>query len=130
MVLAHFNVRVRYSRLVRLLKTVPSAGATFSNIQNLERLKATVIQGRGGLDVLYQRLMMGELPIIPVMTTDLPHWPTDNVRHALVVAGMDAQRAYVFDPAFDPHPIRVSLGDLALARIKFDEAYAVLTRAA
>lgn len=128
MVLAHLDIHVRYDRLIWLLNTVPLAGAAFSGIQNLERMGIAIAQGRGGLEALYQRLLAGELPIVPVVTTDLPHWPTDNIRHALVIAGMDASRAYVFDPAFDLHPIRVPLGDLDLARIEFDEVYAVLTR--
>jgi hypothetical protein len=71
--------------------------------------------------------LAAELPaILFVRTADLrPHWQIDTP-HAVVVAGMDEQAAALLDPGLPFAPAFVRLGDLMLAWMHSDYAYAVL----
>ena len=127
MVLRYLDVRFRYGQLPQILKTRSNFGTPFSHIENLQRLNVRVAQQRGDLDRLYTHLLNDQPVILPVTTGDLPHWEA-NVFHAVVLVGLDQQYAYIHDPNENEPAIRLLHGDLALARIEFDEAYAVLTR--
>jgi hypothetical protein len=63
--------------------------------------------------------------IIFLRTGELPYWQVDTP-HAVVLAGLEADSAYLFDPAVKTVPITVSSGDLMLAWLHFDYTYAVL----
>jgi ABC-type bacteriocin/lantibiotic exporter with double-glycine peptidase domain len=47
-------------------------------------------------------------------TGERPYWPL-GTPHAVVLAGTDADQAYLFDPAWDTAPVMVPMGDLLLA---------------
>lgn len=58
-------------------------------------------------------------------TGELPYWEVDTP-HAVIVAGIEGEQAYLFDPAIDTAPVTVNVGDLMLAWSYFDYTYAVL----
>jgi uncharacterized protein YvpB len=61
-----------------------------------------------------------------VRTADLPYWDY-GTDHALVVVGFDEQNIYVNDPAFDNHPIPISVIEFELAWMAFDYRYSLIT---
>jgi hypothetical protein len=63
--------------------------------------------------------------ILFVRTGDLPYWNVDTL-HAIVLAGIESDRAFVFDPAMEDAPQSVSVDDLMLAWSHFDYTYAVV----
>jgi hypothetical protein len=72
------------------------------------------------------RLNQGVPPIHVVRTGDLqPHWAIDTP-HAAVLAGIEDDNCVLFDPGFDVAPVKVLLGNLPLAWLHTDDAYAIL----
>ena len=67
-------------------------------------------------------------PIVFVQAGELPHWQDCISQHAIVVVGLDEQAVQILDPAADPSPISVSIGDFLLAWSELDYIYAVLVR--
>jgi hypothetical protein len=61
-----------------------------------------------------------------VRTGELPYWTVDTP-HTVVLAGLEGDQAFLFDPATDSGPYAVPEGDLLLAWSAFDYAYAALT---
>jgi ABC-type bacteriocin/lantibiotic exporter with double-glycine peptidase domain len=87
-----------------------------------------------GFEIVYRTGSLAELAfwtsrkapcILFVRTGDLPYWQIDTP-HAVVIAGLEADAVFVFDPAVETAPIRVSSGNLMLAWSHFDYTYAVL----
>jgi hypothetical protein len=126
MVLTYLGRRVPYARLLKTLHIQPSAGAAFSRLQALDRLKITVIYEKGTLIELHRFVSSGWPCIVPVRSRELPYWGKIDLYHAVVVVGMEQSRIYVNDPAFTNAPIGVSVGDFDLAWLEHSEYYAVL----
>jgi len=64
--------------------------------------------------------------ILFVRTRELPYWQIDTP-HAVVLAGVEGDSVYLFDPAVEAGPVSIPSGDLVLAWSYFDYTYAVLT---
>lgn len=79
-----------YRRLLRLLRTV-TIGTPFGNVRYLEKLGVTVEQGRGTVELLVSVLQEGYPIIVSVDTKELPYWK-DDVKHAVLVVGIDTDR--------------------------------------
>jgi hypothetical protein len=58
-------------------------------------------------------------------TGDLPYWLLDTP-HAVALAGMEPDQAYLFDPAWDAAPVTVALADWLPAWSHTEYSYAVL----
>jgi ABC-type bacteriocin/lantibiotic exporter with double-glycine peptidase domain len=125
MILKYYNAPVDYRRLLKVLKTDPNLGTPFPNVVNLQSLQINVIYRRGDLMQLYTFVSKGWPVLVPVRTSELPHWREDT-KHAVVVVGMDKRDIYINDPAFANAPIQVPHGDFDLAWLEHDEYYAVL----
>lgn len=101
-------------------------GTPSSNIQRLARQGFEVFYGTGSLAAVQQWLDQQLAPILFVRTGDLrPHWQIDTP-HAIVVAGLEAENAVLFDPGLLFAPALVLTGDLMLAWAHTDYAYAVV----
>lgn len=125
MLLQYANVQVRYARLCSRLE-INRFGVPFSNIQHLQQFGLSMVVRQGTLPALHQHLHQHQPIITAVATGELPHWAGENVLHAVVVVGMDAQNVYVNDPEFTNAPVRVPQGDFDLAWLARDELYAVV----
>lgn len=130
MMLAHLGKAFHYRNVAQQLKT-QDFGTVFSNIRYLNIPGVTVQVHHGDLDHLYNHLLQNRPSAVAVRTAELPHWYNDpsrfeEVAHALVVVGIDAEMVYINDPAFESAPLQVPHGEFQLARIDFDELYAVL----
>jgi len=130
MLLTYAGKSFNYQRVAQQLKT-RDFGTVFSHIRQLTARGVTVLVEHGDIDQLYQELRQNRPCAVAVNTAELPHWyndPTHNeeVGHAVVVIGIDAEMVYLNDPEFTVAPLRVPLAEFQLARIDFDELYAVL----
>jgi uncharacterized protein YvpB len=130
MALTYTGRSFSYQRVTKLLNVHPG-GAYFSNVRNLETLGVSVVLNHGGIDQLFAHLQQDRPIIVPVKTGELSYWCNhplqfENTSHAIVVIGIDAEQIYVNDPALLQAPVFVSHGDFELARIEYDELYAVL----
>ena len=104
-------------------------GVPASRIQRLTQHGFQVVYRTGSWADLEAWIRRGVPCILFVRTSDLPYWQVDTP-HAVVLAGIESGRAYLFDPAVDTAPMEVSIGDLMLAWSHFDYTYAVLLVAA
>lgn len=102
-------------------------GPPASGITRLRRLGYQVEMGPASLDELRWHLERGRYPIIFVRAAFLS-WADFGGLHAMVVGGMTATHAYVFDPALDSGPTPLSLDGLSLAWEEFDRLMAVVSR--
>ncbi|NKQ35619.1 MAG: hypothetical protein HF973_08385 [Chloroflexi bacterium] len=87
-----------------------------------------------GFDVVYQTGSLAQLTgwlgqkvpcILFVRTGELPYWQVDTP-HAVVLAGVLAESAFLFDPAFSEAPAEVGTDALMLAWSYSDYTYAVI----
>jgi predicted double-glycine peptidase len=60
-----------------------------------------------------------------VRTAELSYWQRDTP-HVVVLAGLEAERVYLFDPAVETASIEVSAEELLLAWSYLDYTYAAL----
>jgi hypothetical protein len=101
-------------------------GTPASRIVQLSRRGFDVIYATGASATLDEWLNQGIPPILFVRTGDLrPYW-TVNTPHAVVLAGLQGDDGVLFDPGLDVAPAYVSLGDILLAWLHTDNAYAIL----
>jgi len=102
-------------------------GTPASRIQWLAQRGWQVEYSTGSVENLEEWLQQSCPVILFVRTGDLrPHWIRDTP-HAVVLAGLDAERAALFDPGLELNqPIMVAIGDLLLAWSPFDYTYAVM----
>jgi len=127
MVLSYHGVVVSYTRLTKLLGTIPGFGTpSFRLIDNGRSLGVNFEYGQGSLATLYSHLQKNRPSIAFVQTGQLPYW-TEDVPHAVVVIGMSGSEVYLNDPAVVQAPLAVPLGDFDLAWLERDELYAVIT---
>jgi predicted double-glycine peptidase len=82
----------------------------------------------GTLGDLQLHLAQGYPPIVFVQAGELPHWRGRVSQHAVVVVHVDENAVYVLDPAADPNPIAVPLGDFLLAWSEMEYLYALIVR--
>ena len=87
-----------------------------------------------GFEVIYRSASVLELEawlsreipcVLFVRTGELPYWDVDTP-HALVLTGIEGDKAFVLDPAAETVPVVVQLDDLVLAWSYFNYTYAVL----
>lgn len=110
--------------LARWLGTT-AIGTPVSRTQRLTQRGLRVTYGTGSLAELEAWLAQGIPPLLFVRTGEMAYWAIDTP-HAVVLAGLEAMQAYLFDPAWEKAPQRVSVEELLLAWSHFDYAYAVL----
>jgi hypothetical protein len=100
-------------------------GTPSSRIQRLVQRGFEVAYRTGSL-VEVTTWLARQIPcILFVRTKDLPYWRVDTP-HAVVLAGLESDVAYLFDPAVETAPVTASLGDLMLAWSHSDYTFAAL----
>ena len=128
MVLGHLGIPCAQEQLARKLDVLRPLGAPASNVLRLHSDVLDVTFTSGNLGDLHTQLAQGNPPIVFVQAGELPHWQGCVSQHAIVVVGLDEQTVQILDPAADPSPIRVPIGDFLLAWSELDYIYAVLVR--
>jgi hypothetical protein len=73
-------------------------------------------------------LTQGAPVIAFVQAGELTHWRGHLFQHAVIIAGLDEQAVYLFDPAAETAPISTPVGDFLLAWEEMDCLYAALVR--
>ncbi len=124
MVAAYWRQPLLQADVARWLDT-HAIGTASSRIQRLERRGFQVMYQVGSLAELEMWLAQDVPCILFLRTGELPYWQLDTP-HAVVVAGLEADRAYLFDPAVEAAPVTAALGDLLLAWSHTDYTFAVL----
>ena len=125
MVSAFWEQPLAQEDIARWLDTRP-VGTPASRIVRLARRGFDVIYTSGAPATLVEWLNQGVPPILFVRTGDLqPHWTIDTP-HAVVLAGIEGDNCVLFDPGLDVAPVTVLLGNLLLAWLHTDDAYAIL----
>ena len=124
MVTAYWQQPLLQDDVARWLET-RHIGTPASKIQWLTRYGFEVSYGIGSLTELEIWLTKKVPCILLIRTGELPYWQIDTP-HAVVLAGLEAENAYLFDPGIETAPVAVSTGDLMLAWSHFDYTYAAL----
>jgi len=101
-------------------------GTPSSRIQRLTQRGFEVVYRTGSLADLAAWLSRNVPCILFVRTGDLSYWQIDTP-NAIVLAGLEADHAYLFDPAVDTAPVLVSSDDLMLAWSRFDYTFAAIS---
>lgn len=111
---------------VALWLETQAVGTPAGRIVRLARRGFDVLYTTGAPATLVEWLNQGVLPILFVRTGDLlPYWTVDTP-HAVVLAGLEDDNCVIFDPGLAVAPAFVSLGNLLLAWLHTDDAYAIL----
>jgi hypothetical protein len=124
MVLAHLQQPVLESQISELFEAAET-GTPASRILRVERWGSKVIYGSTTFEELRAWLTQDIPPIALVHTQFLDYW-NENTPHAVVVVGIDGDRIYLNDPAFDTAPQIASLDGFLAAWIEMDEAAAII----
>lgn len=124
MIAAYWQRNLKQAEIARWLG-VRGGGAPASRVQRLTEHGFDVTYSTGSLSDLHTCLAHNMPIIVFVRTGELPYWGVDTP-HAVIVAGIEGEQVYLFDPAFDTVPVTVNVGDLMLAWSYFDYTYAVL----
>lgn len=124
MVASYWQKPISQRRTGRILRT-SRFGTPSSRIQRLDRHGFDIIYRTGSLEDLHEWMAQQVPCILFVDTSELPYWEVAT-RHAVVLAGLTNQHAFLFDPYFETVPQTILVGDLMLAWSPFDYAYAVL----
>lgn len=125
MVSAFWEQPLAQEDIARWLDT-RSVGTPASRIVRLARRGFDVLYTSGAPATLVEWLNQGVPPILFVRTGDLrPHWQIDTP-HAVVLAGITGDDCVLFDPGLAAAPVNVSVGNLLLAWLHTDDAYAIL----
>lgn len=126
MVSAYWEQPLLQADVASWLSTRAEIGTPAGRIRRLTQRGFSVIYRAGSMLEL-QAWLARETPcILFVRTGELPYWKVDTP-HALVLAGIEGDNVYLFDPAMDTAPIAASLGDLMLAWSYTDYTYAILS---
>jgi len=128
MLLDHLGLPYAQEQLARELDVRPPLGAPASNVLRLRSDFLGVTFTSGNRGDLRTQPAQGNPPIVFVQAGELPHWQGCVSQHAIVVVGLDEQTVQILDPAADPSPIPVPIGDFLLAWSELDYIYAVLVR--
>lgn len=100
-------------------------GTPASRIQRLSRYGFDIHYGEGSLASVAAWLEQQCPVIVFIRTGELPTWSVDTP-HAVVLAGIEIDTAFLFDPAKPFGPDQVPLAALLLAWSYLDYVYAVL----
>ena len=100
-------------------------GVPASHIQRMTERGFQITYRIGSLHDTQTWLQQGVPCILFVRTGDLSYWKIDTP-HAVVLAGIESDRAFLFDPAMDTAPNDVPINELMLAWSHFDYTFAVL----
>ena len=101
-------------------------GTPASHIERLAHHGFEVIYRSGSMAELEAWLAQGVPCVLFLRAGELPYWQLDTP-HAVVLVGLEADRAYLLDPAVEMMPVTVSSADLLLAWSHFEHTYAVLS---
>ena len=124
MLLAHTNISVSYSHLLRILN-IQSFGAPGRNLTRLSQIGVEVVYREGSMGTL-EELIEGKRPCITLVRTEfLPYWAY-STDHAVVVVGIDSHHVFLNDPAFFQSPMRVARPQFELAWMEFNYRYCVM----
>lgn len=100
-------------------------GTPASRVSRLSSLGFQIVYEQASLEQL-QASLAQQLPIIVfVRTGDLEYWDED-VPHAVVVVGLDNERAFCHDPALDAGPTTVDIPSFMLAWSDLDYYCAII----
>jgi len=102
-----------------------SIGTPAKNITALTKFGFEVTVKDGSLELLRDLLLNNVPAILFVRTSDLPYWQVDTA-HAIVIAGLDVDTVYIFDPAFEDTPKSVPIEEMMLAWSYFDYTLAII----
>jgi hypothetical protein len=100
-------------------------GTPSSRIQRLTKRGFEANCGTGSLAELESWIAQGVPCVLFVRTGELPYWQIDT-SHAVVLAGLEANRAYWVGPAVETVLVTVLSGDLMLVWSYSEYTYAVL----
>jgi ABC-type bacteriocin/lantibiotic exporter with double-glycine peptidase domain len=110
--------------IAALLGTMPF-GTPFFHIARLRRL-GVAAETRQATPALLEALLAGGTPaIVWLQTGQLPYWRED-VDHAVVVVGIDAETVWLHDPDLPQGPTAVPRADFELAWLDADEWLATI----
>ncbi len=101
-------------------------GTPAGRIRRLAQRGFQVVYRTGSLAEVQAWLAKKVPCILFIRTGDLSYWSVDTP-HAVVLAGIEADRAYLMDPAAEIAPAIIPMDNLLLAWSYFDYTYAVLT---
>ena len=124
MVLTYLGQPTNYDQLIILLRIGP-AGAPFRNLNHLAKLGVTVTIESGTIATIQSYLNQAIPPIVFVATQELSYW-SETTNHAVVVAGLDDQNIYLYDPAFTYAPHTVPIAEFDLAWLEMGEFLATV----
>lgn len=124
MVCAYWRRPVFQGDLARWLRTT-EIGTPARNLARLQEQGFDVSYLEGSLAYVTELLDAGQPCILFVRTGELSYWAVDTA-HAIVLAGIDAGQAYLFDPAVQQAPQIVTVDELMLAWSGFDFAMGTL----
>jgi len=126
MVLAYWQSPVLESTVSKLFEA-GELGTPASRVLRLEKWGFKVTYGSASLPELRAWLEKGIPPITFVKTQFLDYWivPTP---HAVVVVGINDDKIYLNDPAFDSAPQISSLNGFLAAWVEMNEMVAVITQ--
>jgi ABC-type bacteriocin/lantibiotic exporter with double-glycine peptidase domain len=128
MVLAYLENPVTESKISDLFEA-DEIGTPSSRIIRLEQWGFQVTYGSTDLTQLKAWLGQDIPPIVFVQAGFLDYW-LKNTPHAVVVIGIEGNRVYLNDPAFETVPQIASLDGFLAAWIEMDEVAAIITRPA
>ena len=124
MIAAYWQQPITQADIARWLDA-QAIGIPASRIERLGQRGFKVIYRTGSLVELGAWLAQGVPCILFLRTGELSYWQIDTP-HAAVLVGLEADDAYLLDPAVEATPIKVPSGDLLLAWSHFEYTYAVL----
>ncbi len=123
-VLAYLQSPVTEEKVSDLFEAEPE-GTPASRVQRLKQWNFQVMYGTTSLTDLYHSLQQNIPPIVFVQTGFLDYWQS-NVRHAVVVIGLDDKTVWIHDPAFDEAPQQCLLDGFLAAWTEMDETAAII----
>ena len=126
MILAYLQHPVVESRVTQLFGG-DELGTPSSRIVRLQQWGFRVIYGSTNLQQLQAWLAQDIPPIAFVHTQFLDYW-LENSAHAVVIVGIDEERVYLNDPAFETAPQTASLDGFLAAWIEMDEVAATIVQ--
>jgi len=128
MALALWGISESQSEIAAQIGHIEGAGTAAKNITRLSALGVEVEwREHGTVGEFGQAIAEDKVPVVFVRTGELPYWDQD-VPHALVIVGVEADTVYVNDPAFENAPIPIPVGDFELAWDEFGGQWAIVQR--
>lgn len=128
MVLTLWNDNVSERELSRLFGAT-EYGTPSSHVTRLSQ-RGYKVEYRTATIQEAKQWLAQRIPLIAFVNTEfLEYWDGwDATRHAVVIVGIDEQKVYLNDPAFDTAPQIASLDGFLAAWAEMDEVVAVIRR--